>query len=112
MKAIDLLAESIIKIEEIKEEPVDNKENYCWNSIVILNPIMRYVMNEELEPPLAVFVQPVEDQGGACIEKTKDPLAACCEGASVATMKPETVPCSPVKLPALLPSRIRRSRRR
>ncbi|GLH12429.1 Protein of unknown function [Gryllus bimaculatus] len=100
MKAIDLLAESIIKIEEIKEEPVDNKENYCWNSI------------EELEPPLAVFVQPVEDQGGACIEKTKDPLAACCEGASVATMKPETVPCSPVKLPALLPSRIRRSRRR
>ncbi|KAK7789251.1 hypothetical protein R5R35_000378 [Gryllus longicercus] len=58
MEEVDLLAENIIKIEEIKEEPVDEKEDYCWNSI------------EELDPPFAVFVQPTEKQEGA-VEETK-----------------------------------------
>ncbi|GLH13356.1 GL14493 [Gryllus bimaculatus] len=82
MEDVDLLAENIIKIEEIKEEPVDEKEDYCWNSI------------EELDPPFAVFVQPVEKQEGA-IEETKDPLAISCERASVGTIETEIASSSP-----------------
>ncbi|GLH12437.1 Protein glass, partial [Gryllus bimaculatus] len=129
MEETDLLAENIIKVEEvdsscsfhmflsdfknsikvakimIKEEHADNEEDYCWNSIAKDEPSdsLHSVKeednkdDEELEPPLAVFVQPLEEQEGVCIEETKDPLAACCEGASVATMKPETASCSPVR---------------
>ncbi|KAK7789250.1 hypothetical protein R5R35_000379 [Gryllus longicercus] len=78
MEEVDLLAENIIKIEEIKEEPVDEKEDYCWNSIVKDEPstIQHSVKeeddkhDEELDPPFAVFVQPTEKQEGA-VEETK-----------------------------------------
>ncbi|GLH12355.1 Protein of unknown function, partial [Gryllus bimaculatus] len=71
------LAESIIKIEEIKEEPVDKKEDCCWNSIVKEEPsalqhsIIDDDTDEELEPPEAVFVYPVEKQEETFIEGTK-----------------------------------------
>ncbi|KAK7871468.1 hypothetical protein R5R35_010847 [Gryllus longicercus] len=99
MEDIDLLAENIIKIEEFKEEPVDEKEDYCWNSIAEDEPTalqhsVKEDKDEELEPSLAVFVQPLEKQEGAFIE-TKDPLAANSGGASVATIKPFFASSSP-----------------
>ncbi|GLH12438.1 Protein of unknown function [Gryllus bimaculatus] len=79
MEETDLLAENIIKVEEIKEEHADNEEDYCWNSIAKDEPSdsLHSVKeednkdDEELEPPLAVFVQPLEEQEGVCIEETK-----------------------------------------
>ncbi|GLH04072.1 Protein of unknown function [Gryllus bimaculatus] len=75
-----LLAESSIKIEEVKEEPVFENEDYCWNSnakvesSALQHSVKEEDINdeEELEPPEVVFVEPTEEQGAApCIDETK-----------------------------------------
>ncbi|GLH16052.1 Krueppel-like factor luna [Gryllus bimaculatus] len=101
MEKIDIVAECIIKVEQIKEEPVDKKEDCCWNSIAKdePKPLQHSVKEEEddeLDPPLAVFVQPMGKQRGACIEEAMDPLVSCCSGASIPTIKQEITSCSPV----------------
>ncbi|KAK7874080.1 hypothetical protein R5R35_004624 [Gryllus longicercus] len=96
MEEVDLLAESIIKLEEMKEEPMDEKEDCYWNTIAKAEPSasQHSIKEDELEPPVAVFVQPMVKQEGACIEETEDPLAAGCESASSETIKPEIPSCS------------------
>ncbi|KAK7794797.1 hypothetical protein R5R35_004136 [Gryllus longicercus] len=69
MEEINILSESVIKIEPvnikteaIKEEPIDVDEDNCWNAF------------EELQPPIAVFSGPTvkqetftsEDKGSMC----------------------------------------------
>ncbi|GLH09561.1 Protein of unknown function [Gryllus bimaculatus] len=58
----------------MKEEPVDEKEDCSWNTIAKAEPsALQHSIKEdqELEPPVAVFVQPMVKQEGACIEETE-----------------------------------------
>ncbi|GLH12354.1 Chorion transcription factor Cf2, partial [Gryllus bimaculatus] len=97
MGDIDFLSESIVKIEEVKEEPMDKREDYCWNSIAKCEPgALDHSIKEEnnkddgeMEPPEAMFIEPIEKLKEAFIEETKDLLAARCESASWGTIKTE-----------------------
>ncbi|GLH02621.1 Zinc finger protein squeeze [Gryllus bimaculatus] len=59
MEDINILTESIVKIEDVKEEPIDGSDDVCWNAF------------EELEPPIAVLVGPSEKQETACGDEHK-----------------------------------------
>ncbi|GLH16043.1 Protein of unknown function [Gryllus bimaculatus] len=78
----DIVAARVIKVDQIKEEPEEKKEDYCWNSIAKDEPkALQHSVKEEddvdevLDPPLAVYVQPMEEQQGGCIEETKSTIS-------------------------------------
>ncbi|GLH09151.1 Protein of unknown function, partial [Gryllus bimaculatus] len=97
MEGISILAENVIKIEDVKEEQVI-KEECNWNCIeeVESSSISCSVKREndsdeeELERPISVFVGPNEDQERVFRGEEKDPLSFCEE----AFIKQEEASCS------------------
>ncbi|KAK7788391.1 hypothetical protein R5R35_009674 [Gryllus longicercus] len=76
MECIEVLAENIIKIEQVKEEPVDIEEplnsiedddcSHEWCSVKAEGNV-----EEELEPPLAVNVAPFAESDGTSSKEEK-----------------------------------------
>ncbi|KAK7791781.1 hypothetical protein R5R35_002614 [Gryllus longicercus] len=65
MDNINILAESVIKIEQIKEESCDYQEESLWKCTEDQNSsghrlvkVENNTEDEELEPPTAVFIEP------------------------------------------------------
>ncbi|KAK7869467.1 hypothetical protein R5R35_008183 [Gryllus longicercus] len=98
MEGISILAENVIKIENVKEEQVI-KEECNWNCVeeVESSTISCSVKREndsdeeELERPISVFVGPNEDQERVFRGEEKDPLLFFSEEASI---KEEEASCS------------------
>ncbi|GLH16009.1 Krueppel homolog 1 [Gryllus bimaculatus] len=83
MEEINVLTESLIKIEDVKEEPADTKE-HCWNTF------------EEFEPPIAVSLEdPPVKQETACSDEEKEPHSSWRDSVCGAEIKQDTTSCSP-----------------
>ncbi|GLG95213.1 Protein glass, partial [Gryllus bimaculatus] len=68
----------------------------CWFRTDLPDVFQEVVKcEEELQPPIAVFIGPTVKQETLFTSEDKDPLASCCDGASVATIKQEITACSP-----------------
>ncbi|KAK7863326.1 hypothetical protein R5R35_009683 [Gryllus longicercus] len=85
MDNINILAESVIKIEKIKEEVCDYQEESLWKYTEDQNSPEQCLLkvendaeDEELEPPIAVFIEPNKCERDF-FQEDKDPLASCSE---------------------------------
>ncbi|GLH02830.1 Retrotransposable element [Gryllus bimaculatus] len=81
--------EEIQKLDtEIKAKMGDE---YVLKIPKLKNPKLRVyeIEEEKLQPPIAVFIAPPVKQETSCTHEEEDPLASCCDGASVATIKQE-----------------------
>ncbi|KAK7871467.1 hypothetical protein R5R35_010846 [Gryllus longicercus] len=91
MDQVEILSESVIKVENIKQEPDDQSEEEACNFKEgdMVYPVKRELKEEEndeeeLKPPIRVFVDPAEVPGGGVNKEDEDPLAldaefVCCK---------------------------------
>ncbi|KAK7871191.1 hypothetical protein R5R35_001057 [Gryllus longicercus] len=89
MEGICILAENVIKVEDVKEEKVVIKEEYNWNcveeaesSAIPCSVKNEHDSDEELERPVCVFLRQDEGHETLCSVEEKDPLGLCCEESS------------------------------
>ncbi|GLH16044.1 Protein of unknown function [Gryllus bimaculatus] len=61
----DIVAARVIKVDQAKDEPKALQHSVKEEDDV----------DEVLDPPLAVYVQPMEEQQGGCIEETKSTIS-------------------------------------
>ncbi|KAK7863558.1 hypothetical protein R5R35_011182 [Gryllus longicercus] len=85
MDDMDILAENVIEIEEVKEEPDDYVEEQDWSfteqdrHLSLKSELKKEDDEEEVKPPVSVFLDPNEESHEDDKQQHEDPLAMCNE---------------------------------